>query len=252
MSRRMPAEENGGHDGLWRLIIPRSYMINGSRPSQSINLGLPLHPHRRPARRHHLRDCRHGLVDHADAGIDLSIRAEGSRPDHGGGGRDGEPVAHSRLVARGRLASLPCLFDHRGFRPLRSARGRCWRCRSHAVDIAIGLFLIAMVPVRHWLTRHQLKAQPLAPGGRRRHHRLSHRHRGVDRSAQRAAVSVLRIDQGRLPRHRSRKFARALSEQVGHVRTLRRADAGYRAERADCGLLPHVRRLHRQTFRAAS
>jgi uncharacterized membrane protein YfcA len=29
---------------------------------------------------------------------------------------------------------------------------------SHAVDIAIGLFLIAMVPVRHWLARHQLKA----------------------------------------------------------------------------------------------
>ena len=26
---------------------------------------------------------------------------------------------------------------------------------SHAVDIAIGLFLIAMVPVRHWLARHQ-------------------------------------------------------------------------------------------------
>ena len=35
---------------------------------------------------------------------------------------------------------------------------------SHAVDIAIGLFLIAMVPVRHWLTRHQLKAR-LAVGG---------------------------------------------------------------------------------------
>jgi uncharacterized protein len=27
----------------------------------------------------------------------------------------------------------------------------------HAVDIAIGLFLIAMVPVRHWLARHDLK-----------------------------------------------------------------------------------------------
>ncbi|MDB5618776.1 sulfite exporter TauE/SafE family protein [Tardiphaga sp.] len=26
---------------------------------------------------------------------------------------------------------------------------------SHAVDIAIGLFLIAMVPARHWLARHQ-------------------------------------------------------------------------------------------------
>ena len=28
---------------------------------------------------------------------------------------------------------------------------------SHAVDVAIGLFLIAMVPVRHWLARHDLK-----------------------------------------------------------------------------------------------
>lgn len=38
---------------------------------------------------------------------------------------------------------------------------------SHTVDIAIGLFLIAMVPVRHWLARHALKAQlwHLALGG---------------------------------------------------------------------------------------
>jgi uncharacterized membrane protein YfcA len=28
---------------------------------------------------------------------------------------------------------------------------------SHAVDMAIGVFLIAMVPVRHWLARHDLK-----------------------------------------------------------------------------------------------
>src|SRR5437773_8531174 len=37
----------------------------------------------------------------------------------------------------------------------------------HAIDIAIGLFLIAMVPVRHWLARHQLKARlwHLALGG---------------------------------------------------------------------------------------
>src|SRR6478752_596701 len=28
---------------------------------------------------------------------------------------------------------------------------------SHAVDIAIGIFLIAMVPARHWLARHKLK-----------------------------------------------------------------------------------------------
>src|SRR5262249_51565379 len=38
---------------------------------------------------------------------------------------------------------------------------------SHAVDIAIGLFLIAMVPMRHWLARHELNAQlrPLSIGG---------------------------------------------------------------------------------------
>jgi uncharacterized protein len=38
---------------------------------------------------------------------------------------------------------------------------------SRAVDIAIGVFLIAMVPVRHWLARHQLKLSlwHLAIGG---------------------------------------------------------------------------------------
>jgi uncharacterized membrane protein YfcA len=38
---------------------------------------------------------------------------------------------------------------------------------SRAVDISIGLFLIAMVPVRHWLARHELKISlwHLAIGG---------------------------------------------------------------------------------------
>ena len=38
---------------------------------------------------------------------------------------------------------------------------------ARAVDIAIGLFLIAMVPVRHWLAKHQLKVSlwQLALGG---------------------------------------------------------------------------------------
>jgi uncharacterized membrane protein YfcA len=38
---------------------------------------------------------------------------------------------------------------------------------SHTVDIAIGLFLIAMVPLRHWLARHQVKLSlwHLAIGG---------------------------------------------------------------------------------------
>jgi uncharacterized membrane protein YfcA len=38
---------------------------------------------------------------------------------------------------------------------------------SHTVDLAIGLFLIAMVPLRHWLARHDLRANlwQLAVGG---------------------------------------------------------------------------------------
>jgi uncharacterized membrane protein YfcA len=38
---------------------------------------------------------------------------------------------------------------------------------SRAVDLSIGLFLIAMVPVRHWLARHQFKLSlwHLAAGG---------------------------------------------------------------------------------------
>jgi uncharacterized membrane protein YfcA len=38
---------------------------------------------------------------------------------------------------------------------------------SHAVDVSIGLFLIAMVPVRHWLARHEFKLSlwHLAIGG---------------------------------------------------------------------------------------
>src|SRR4030095_13105415 len=37
----------------------------------------------------------------------------------------------------------------------------------HALDITSGIFLIAMVPVRHWLARHELKANlwHLAIGG---------------------------------------------------------------------------------------
>src|ERR1700710_45910 len=38
---------------------------------------------------------------------------------------------------------------------------------SHAVDLSIGLFLIAMVPMRHWLARHEIKTNlwHLAVGG---------------------------------------------------------------------------------------
>src|ERR1700732_660791 len=42
-----------------------------------------------------------------------------------------------------------------------------WALPSRAVDIAIGVFLIAMVPARHWLARHDLKFSlwHLAVGG---------------------------------------------------------------------------------------
>src|SRR5579864_9644649 len=53
-------------------------------------LGFSVRPRRRPDRRHHLRDRRHRLVDHADAGADLSIWAETGGTDHGGRRRDGE------------------------------------------------------------------------------------------------------------------------------------------------------------------
>ena len=65
----------------------------------------------------------------------------------------------------------------------------------------------------------------MASGGRRRRHRLHHRHRGIDRAIERAAVSVLRPHQGRIPRHRSREFAWSLSKQIRDLSALRRADA---------------------------
>jgi hypothetical protein len=67
---------------------------------------------------------------------------------------------------------------------------------SRTVDICIGLFLIAMVPARHWLAR--VEALALASCDRRRRDRLSHRDRGFDRTPERAAVSVLRPHQRRL------------------------------------------------------
>ena len=121
---------------------------------------------------------------------------------------------------------------------------------SHAVDISIGLFLIAMVPARHWLARHDLKFSlwHLAVGGA-----VIGYITGIVVSTgplERAAVSVLRPHQGRVPRHRSGQFARALCEQIGDLSALRRADAGCRAAGPDRRLLADVRRLHRQALRA--
>jgi uncharacterized membrane protein YfcA len=68
------------------------------------------------------------------------------------------------VVARGRLAGLRGLVRHRhsggGARTLLALPSR-------AVDIAIGIILIAMVPLRHCLARHDLRANlwHLAIGG---------------------------------------------------------------------------------------
>ena len=71
---------------------------------------------------------------------------------------------------------------------------------SHAVDIAIGAFLIAMVPAA-LAGAARVHDQAVASGDRRRHHRLSHRHRGLHRAAQRATVPVLWLNPRRVPRH---------------------------------------------------
>jgi uncharacterized protein len=129
-------------------------------------LELPLCPRGRAGRRHHLGHCRHRFVDHADAGAGLSVRAQASRADHGGRSRDGQPVAilawwrevDWRACAAYSIPGIPAAAF--GARTLLALP-------AHAVDISIGLFLIAMVPVRHWLARHDLKFSlwHLAVGG---------------------------------------------------------------------------------------
>src|SRR3979490_949566 len=76
-------------------------------------LELPLRARGGARRRHALRHCRDRLLDHADAGAGLSVRAEAGRADHGGRGWYAQPVADPGLVARGRLARLRRLFDSR-------------------------------------------------------------------------------------------------------------------------------------------
>ena len=96
------------------------------RIEETAHRGLPFRPGGRADRRHHFRHCRHRLVDHADAGAGLSIRAEASGSDHGGRRRDGKFFAHPRLVARGRLARLPGLFgDGHSCRRARRAHAAC-------------------------------------------------------------------------------------------------------------------------------
>ena len=123
------------------------------------------------------------------------------------------------------------LFGHRhsGGRARRAhAPGAAVACRRH-LDRAVfdrdGAGAALARPPRD-------QAVALASCDRRRRDRLPHRRRGFDRPAERAAVSVLRPRQGRVPRHRSGKLARALHQQIGDVPALRRADAGCRAARA--------------------
>ena len=87
------------------------------------------------------------------------------RAVHGGRGRDGELLAHSGRW--GESTGAPASpIGHRDSAAALGAR-TLLALPSHAVDIAIGVFLIAMVPVRHWLARHQLTARlwHLAVGG---------------------------------------------------------------------------------------
>ena len=121
-------------------------------------------------------------------------------------------------MARCRLARLRGLLD-----PGHSSRGALGArtllaLPSRDVDISIGLFLMAMVPVRHWLARHNLKLSlwHLAIGGA-----VIGYMTGIVVSTGPLSVPlfllILEAEQRRLPRHRSRKLARPLREQVGNV-----------------------------------
>ena len=70
------------------------------------------------------------------------------------------------MVARGRLARLR-RYSITGIPAAALGARTLLALPSHAVDISIGVFLIAMVPVRHWLARHDLKLSlwHLALGG---------------------------------------------------------------------------------------
>ena len=93
-----------------------------------------------------------------------------------------------------------------------------------AVDLAIGVFLIAMIPTRRWLAARSICALTLwhlalAGAG----DRLHHRHRRLHRPHQRAALHHVRPLRRRLPRHRGGGLARHLRQQGGGVPALRRA-----------------------------
>ena len=123
---------------------------------------------------------------------------------------------------------------------------------SHAVDIAIGLFLIAMVPVRHWLARHELKANlwHLAIGGA-----VIGFLTGIVVSTGPLSVPLFLfygLSKGAfLATEAASSLGLYFSKSVTFER-LGALNGGHRTQGRDCGLVADVRRLHRQALRAAS
>ena len=81
-------------------IAPRDFRFGRAQSSD----GSASHPLHRPRGGCRQRHHRYRLLDHAGAGARVCLRAQGSHPDHGGRSRDGEPLPHPGMVARGRLA----------------------------------------------------------------------------------------------------------------------------------------------------
>ena len=74
---------------------------------------------------------------------------------------------------------------------------------ENTVEVALGLFFLAMVPGRRWLASRNMTIGLWRAGDRRRRDRLSHRHRRFDRAAQRTDLRGLRPDQRGVHRHRA-------------------------------------------------
>ena len=123
---------------------------------------------------------------------------------------------------------------------------------SHAVDISIGLFLIAMVPVRHWLARHDLKLSlwHLAIGGA-----VIGYLTGIVVSTGPLSVPLFLFYGLTKGAFLATEAASSLGLYVSKSVTFQRFGAltsGCRAERPDRRRLADVGRLHRQAFCAAA
>jgi uncharacterized membrane protein YfcA len=123
---------------------------------------------------------------------------------------------------------------------------------SHIVDISIGLFLIAMVPARHWLARHQFKLSlwHLAIGGA-----IIGYLTGIVVSTGPLSVPLFLFYGLTKGAFLATEAASSLGMYVSKSVTFQRFGAltpDKRAARPDCRLLADVWRLHRQALRAAS